>query len=424
MHGQEASESMDQARDPSPSKLSKPVTPADPSLASFRTRAVHVGQEVDASTGAVVPPIHFASTFRQPGAGVWGQYDYSRSGNPTRTALQTTLASLDDGVGSLAFSSGMAAIHAVTMLFRSGDHVVAGADLYGGAYRLLHQICDRAGLEVTLVDLTDLEAVRQAVRPSTRMIWGETIGNPRLTIPDWPTIADFARHKGLMTGVDNTFGTPALLRPLNWGVDIVMHSATKYLGGHSDCLGGTLAVSDQDLFDRLYFIQNATGAVLDPMSCFLISRGLKTLDLRIREQSSTALRLAQWLAEHPKVRSVLYPGLPDHPHHARARTLFSHSQPEGETAFGAMITFELNESLQRVASVCQSTRLFHLAVSLGAVESLIEQPATMSHASYDAAARARFGITDGLIRLSVGLESFDDLRDDLQRAFETADSSE
>lgn len=420
MQGQDSSDSQDQRAAPSSSPPQADAAAAEHNPKSFRTRAIHVGQEVDPSTGAVVPPIHFASTFRQPGAGVWGEYDYSRSGNPTRTALQTTLASLEDGTGSLAFSSGMAAIHAVTMLFHAGDHVIAGADLYGGAYRLLHQICDRAGLEVTLVDLTDLQAVRQAIRPSTRLIWGETIGNPRLTIPDWPAIADLARQSGLLTGVDNTFGTPALMRPLNWGVDIVMHSATKYLGGHSDCLGGTLAVSDQELFGRLYFIQNATGAVLDPMSCFLVSRGLKTLDVRIREQSRTAMRLARWLQQHADVRSVLYPGLTDHPHHQRAHELFSRCQPADDTAYGAMITLELAGSLQRVASVCQSTRLFHLAVSLGAVESLIEQPATMSHASYDAAARDRFGITDGLIRLSVGLESFEDLRNDLQAALDSA----
>lgn len=376
---------------------------------SFRTRAIHVGNEVDPATGAVVPPIHLASTFRQPGAGQWGEFDYSRSGNPTRSHLQETLASLESGCGALAFSSGMAAIHCVTMLLQQGDHVVAGCDLYGGAYRLLHKICNRSGIDVTLVDMTDVDAVERAIGDQTKLIWAETIGNPRLTIPDLPRLAAVAKRRGVLIGVDNTFGTPALIRPLEMGIDIVMHSATKYLGGHSDCLGGTLAVSDQELFNQLYFVQNATGAVLDPLSSFLVSRGLKTLELRIREQSETALELARWLEQHPHVRSVLYPGLPSHPQHALAAQLL-------DGGFGAMVTFELDAGIEQTASVCGATELFHLAVSLGAVESLIEQPATMSHASYDASDRARFGITDGLIRLSVGLESFDDLRDDLEQA--------
>ncbi|MEM8668457.1 MAG: PLP-dependent aspartate aminotransferase family protein [Planctomycetota bacterium] len=378
---------------------------------SFRTRAVHVGNEIDPSTGAVVPPIYLASTFRQPGAGVWGEFDYSRSGNPTRSNLQSTLASLegDPCVGSLAFSSGMSAIHGVTMLLRSGDHVVAGCDLYGGAYRLLHKICDRSGIEVSLVDMTDSDAVAGAMTDKTKLVWAETIGNPRLTIPALDRLAEIAHQRGAWIGVDNTFGTPALIRPLEHGVDIVMHSATKYLGGHSDCLGGTLAVSNQELLDELYYVQNATGAVLDPLSCFLVARGLKTLDLRVREQSSTALRLATWLQSHPRVRQVLYPGLADHPQHAAAARQF-----DGE--FGAMVTFELDGTIEQTAKTCESTRLFHLAVSLGAAESLIEQPATMSHASYDAADRAKFGISDGLIRLSVGLEAFEDLQADLDQA--------
>ncbi|MDA8744523.1 PLP-dependent aspartate aminotransferase family protein [Rubripirellula amarantea] len=376
---------------------------------SFRTRAIHVGNEVDPSTGAVVPPIHLASTFRQPGAGEWGEFDYSRSGNPTRTNLQTTLASLEGGCGALAFSSGMAAIHCVTMLLRAGDHVIAGCDLYGGAYRLLHQICDRSGITVTLVDMTDVAAIEAAITKQTKLIWAETIGNPRLSIPDLSAISAIGKSRGILTGVDNTFGTPALIRPLEQGIDIVMHSATKYLGGHSDCLGGTLAVADEALLKDLYFVQNATGAVLDPLSCFLVSRGLKTLELRIREQSKTAMALSLWLQGHPKVRSVLYPGLPSHPQHDLAKQSFCDN-------FGAMVTFELDATERETAKVCESTKLFHLAVSLGAVESLIEQPATMSHASYAPEDRARFGITDGLIRLSVGLESVEDLQADLAQA--------
>ncbi len=377
--------------------------------ASFRTRAIHVGNEVDPATGAVIPPVHFATTFRQPGAGVWGAFDYSRSGNPTRTALQNTLASLEGGVGALAFSTGMAAIHCVTMLLSPGDMILAGSDIYGGAYRLFHKICDRAGIGIELVDFTDLNAIAAAIRPETKLLWGETIGNPQMSVLDLPAIASLVKEADVLFGVDNTFGTPALLRPLEFDVDIVMHSATKYLGGHSDCLGGTLAVADKALYEQLYFIQNATGAVLDPMSCFLLSRGIKTLDLRIRAQSETALQLALWLREHPRVTRVLYPGLDEHPGHSLAARLM------GEH-FGGMLTFEIDGDKAQTATVCQSTKLFCLAVSLGAVESLIEQPATMSHASYAAVDRARFGITDGLIRLSVGLESFDDLRDDLNQA--------
>lgn len=390
--------------------------PRNASRWSPRTRAIHVGNEIDATTGAVVPPIHFASTFRQPGAGEWGEYDYSRSGNPTRTNLQATLASLEGGCGSLAFSTGMAAIHAVTMRLGHGDHVVAGSDLYGGAYRLLHQICNRSGIRVTLVDMTDLAAVEGAIEESTKLIWAETVGNPRLTVVDLEAIVAIAKPRGIVTGVDNTFGTPALLRPLGLGIDIVMHSATKYLGGHSDCLGGVLSVADPGLLQELYFIQNATGAVLDPLSCFLVARGLKTLDLRVREQSATALRLAEWLQGHPAVTRVLYPGLPSHPQHEIAKRLL-------HGGFAAMITFEVDGSIERTAKVCASTELFHLAVSLGAVESLIEQPASMSHASYDAEDRQRFGITDGLIRLSIGLEAFEDLQADLEQALEQVANS-
>lgn len=374
----------------------------------FRTRAIHVGNEIDPQTGAVVPPIHLASTFRQPGAGEWGEFDYSRSGNPTRSRLQQTLSSLEGGCGSLAFSTGMAAIHCVTMLLESGQHVVAGCDIYGGAYRLLHNICSRSGIEVSLVDMTDLDAVAAAIRPETKLIWGETIGNPLMTIPDLAGLSKVAKRAGVLLGVDNTFGTPALIRPLEHGVDVVMHSATKFLGGHSDCLGGTLSVANSELFDRLYYVQNATGAVLDPFSSFLVARGLKTLDLRVREQSRSAMQLATWLQQHPQIRRVLYPGLDCHPQHALASRQFD--------GFGTMLCFELEGDFRQTARVCEATELFHLAVSLGAVESLIEQPASMSHASYDAADRERFGISDGLIRLSVGLEAVDDLQADLDQA--------
>jgi cystathionine beta-lyase/cystathionine gamma-synthase len=282
-------------------------------------------------------------------------------------------------------------------------------DIYGGSYRLFHRICSTAGIEVSLVDLANPDALGGALRPTTKMLWLEGIGNPRLTIPDLPHLISQAHQRNVLVAVDNTFATPALLRPLELGADIVMHSGTKYLAGHSDCLAGVLAVRSPDLLDRLYFIQNATGAVLSPFDSFLLARGLKTLDLRVREQSRTALKLAEHLEGLPQVKSVLYPGLPSHPDHERARSLL-------QGGFGAMITFEANCDYEATKRIVKSTQLFRLAVSLGAVESLIEQPASMSHASYDAQARVTAGITDSLIRLSVGLEDCDDLMDDLESA--------
>jgi cystathionine beta-lyase/cystathionine gamma-synthase len=375
----------------------------------FRTRAIHVGQERDPQTGAVVPPIHVASTFVLPGAGVASEYDYARSGSPTRKAFERTLADLEGGVGALAFASGMAATHCAMMLISAGDHVVAGSDIYGGTYRLLHKVLDRMGVSVTLANSTDLAAFEGAIRPQTKLLWIESPGNPQMSITDIAAVAAIAKRRGVLMGIDNTFASPVLTRPLALGADIVMHSATKYIGGHSDLLGGALVVKDKALFDRLYFIQNATGAVMGPFESFLASRGLKTLELRVREQSRTAQRLAEWLAGDGRVSRVLYPGLPGHPGHEIAKR-----QMDG--AFGAMLTIEVRGDLVRAKRVCESTKLFQLAVSLGAVESLIEQPATMSHASYDAAARAAHGITDGLLRLSVGLEAFEDLRGDLDQA--------
>lgn len=375
----------------------------------FRTRAIHVGNEPDPATGAVVPPIHVATTFLQPGAGEWGKYDYSRSGSPTRAGVERTIADLEGGFGGLAFASGMAATHCATMLLRTGDHILAGSDIYGGTYRLLHRICDRSGIEVSLSPADRLDELERAIRPNTKMIWIESIGNPLMSIPDIRAIGEIAKPRGIWVGVDNTFASPALVRPLELGADIVMHSATKYLGGHSDCLAGILVAKEKGLFDQLYFVQNATGGVLGPFDSFLLGRGMKTLDLRMREQSRTALRVAEWLEQHPRVRRVLYPGLPSHPHHELAK-----QQMQG--AFGGMLSFELEGDLEGTKRFCQSTKLFGLAVSLGAVESLIEQPATMSHASYAAEDRKRFGIADSLIRLSIGLEDAEDLIDDLQQA--------
>jgi cystathionine beta-lyase/cystathionine gamma-synthase len=375
----------------------------------FRTRAIHVGQERDPQTGAVVPPIHVASTFVQPGAGTWGEFDYSRSGNPTRKGFERAIADLEGGIGGLAFASGMAATHCAMMLLAPGDHVLAGSDIYGGTFRLLHKVLNLVGVTVTLAKSTDLPAFEAAITPQTRLLWIESPGNPQMSITDIAAVAQIAQRRHILLGVDNTFATPVLTRPLEFGADIVMHSATKYLGGHSDMLGGALVVRDQGLYDRLYFLQNATGGVMGPFESFLASRGLKTLELRVREQSQTAMRLAEWLAGDKRVNRVLYAGLPAHPGHQIARR-----QMDG--AFGAMLTFETSGDFAKTKRVCEATKLFQLAVSLGAVESLIEQPASMSHASYDPAARAAHGVTDGLIRLSVGLEAFEDLRDDLDRA--------
>ncbi|MBS0207386.1 MAG: PLP-dependent transferase [Planctomycetes bacterium] len=377
----------------------------------FRTRAIHVGQQADPQTGAVVPPIHLATTFVQPAPGEWGEFDYSRSGNPTRKNFETTLASLEGGCGALAFASGMAAIHCVTMLLEAGDHIVAGTDIYGGTFRLLNKICNRAGVTVTHAPTNVPGILKQAIKPETKLIWIETPGNPLFSITDLAACAQFARERGILTAVDNTFATPVLTRPLELGIDIVMHSATKYLGGHSDALGGALVVKDAELFKRLYFVQNATGAVMAPLEAFLCSRGVKTLELRVLEQCRTAQKIAEFLAAHPKVARVYYPGLKDHHGHAIAAR-----QMQG--GFGAMLSFDLAGGLDAARRLIDTVELFQLAVSLGAVESLIEHAATMSHASYEASARAAAGIGDGLIRLSVGLEAFEDLRDDLTRGLD------
>ncbi len=375
----------------------------------FRTRAIHVGQASDPLTGAVVPPLYLATTFVQHAAGEPAEYDYSRSGNPTRKAFETTLSSLEGGCGGLAFSSGMAATHCVSMLLEPGDHVVAGADIYGGTYRLLHKIASRAGITVTLAASHDIDKLAAAINPRTRLLWVESPGNPLLSITDLAACGELARKHHLLLGVDNTFASPVLTRPLELGADIVMHSATKYLGGHADVLGGALVVKDPELLAQLYFIQNATGAVMGPWEAFLCSRGLKTLELRVREQCSTAQRIAEFLSTHSKVRRVLYPGLEQHPGYAVARR-----QMEG--GFGAMVSFEVAGDFASAKKLVESTRLFQLAVSLGSVESLIEQPASMSHASYDPADRRAHGISDELVRLSVGLEASEDLRDDLDQA--------
>jgi cystathionine beta-lyase/cystathionine gamma-synthase len=375
----------------------------------FRTRAIHVGQERDPATGAVVPPLHLASTFVQPDASMSTAYDYARTGSPTRHAFERTLADLDSGVRGLAFASGMAATHCVTQLLSPGDRIVTGTDIYGGTWRLFNRVLAAQGIVVTAVDTADTAAVAAAVVPGTKLVWIESPGNPLLSITDIAACAEIAHAAGALLACDATLATPALTRPLALGADIVMHSATKSIGGHSDLLGGALVVRDAELATRLHWLQNATGAVMGPLEAFLCSRGLKTLELRVVAQSATALELAEWLTSHRRVRRVLYPGLATHPGHALAARQMS-------GGFGTIVSFEIDGTAEQARRVVESTRLFQLAVSLGAVESLIELPALMSHGSYDPAARRAVGIADGLIRLAVGLEAFADLRDDLAAA--------
>ena len=377
----------------------------------FRTKAIHVGNQRCPSTGAVVPPIHLATTYVQDTPGEWGDYDYSRSGNPTRDNMEDTLAALEQGFEALGFASGIAAIHCVTMLFNSGDHILAGSDIYGGTYRLFHKICSRAGIQVSLVDTSNPANLADAIQPNTKLIWIESPGNPLMSITDIAECGKIASQAGVLIGIDNTFATPALTQPLTLGIDIVMHSATKYLGGHSDALGGALVVKSQELYDQLYYIQNATGNCMAPLESFLISRGMKTLDLRVRAQSEAAARIADYLDNDSRVQRVLYPGLASHPGHDVAAR-----QMKG--AFGAILSFEVTGGFEKAKAVAAKTKLFQLAVSLGAVESLIEQPASMSHASYDREDRIKHGITDELIRLSVGLEDVDDLIADLDQALD------
>lgn len=377
----------------------------------FRTRAIHVGQEPDPTSGAVVPPVHLASTFVLPGATDPADYDYARTGSPTRHAFEVVAASLDGGVRALAFASGMAATHCLSLLLKPGDHLVTGTDIYGGSWRLFNKVLIEQGIAVTAVDTSQLDAVRQAIRPETKMLWIEPIGNPLLTVTDVAGCAAVAREAGLLLVADNTLGTPVLCRPLELGADIVMHSATKYIGGHSDLLGGLVVAREADLGERLHWLQNATGGVMGPLESFLCCRGVKTLELRVRAQSATAARLAVWLQQHPQVCRVHYPGLTDHPGHSVAAR-----QLQG--GFGAMVSFEIDGDVAAAQRVVEATKLFRLAVSLGAVESLIELPAVMSHGGYAPEARRAAGITDGLIRLSVGLEAAGDLEADLAAAVE------
>jgi cystathionine beta-lyase/cystathionine gamma-synthase len=378
----------------------------------FSTRAIHAGQQPDPATGAVVVPIYQTSTYAQEAVGKHRGYEYSRTANPTRTALETCIAALEGGAHGLAFASGMAAEAAVMQLLKPGDHSLAVDDLYGGTYRLFRRVLEPIGLSFSFVDGSDLSAVENALTDRTRMVWVESPTNPLLKLVDIEAVSKLAHSRQALLVVDNTFMSPYFQRPLSLGADIVVHSATKYLGGHSDVIGGTLVVNRDDLFERLAFLQNAVGGVPGPMDAWLVLRGLKTLAVRMREHDRNARLVAAFLSEHPKVARVLYPGLPNHPQRDLA-----HRQMSG---FGGMISFEVKGGLEPARRVVERTQLFTLAESLGGVESLIELPAAMTHASIPAETRRAHGVSDGLVRISVGIEDVDDLISDLDRALAQA----
>ena len=374
------------------------------------TLAIHGGQSPDPSTGAVMPPIYATSTYAQSSPGVHQGFEYSRTHNPTRFAYERCVASLEGGTRGFAFASGLAATSTLLELLDSGSHVIAMDDLYGGSYRLFERVRKRsAGLSFSFVDLTDPAKFEAAITPATKLVWIETPTNPLLKIVDIAAIAVIAKRHGLLVAVDNTFASPILQRPLQHGADIVMHSATKYLNGHSDMVGGMLVVGDDaELGEQLAFLQNSVGAVQGPFDSFLALRGLKTLHLRMRAHCDNALALAQWLQSHDAVTEVIYPGLPSHPHHALAKR-----QMDG---FGGMLSIRVKGGFEAAKKFCERLELFTLAESLGGVESLVNHPAVMTHASIPPARRAELGIGDELVRLSVGVEALDDLRADLAQA--------
>jgi cystathionine gamma-synthase len=373
----------------------------------FNTRAIHAGQEPDAATGAVNVPVHLSTTFKQDGVGgLRGGYEYSRSANPTRTALQEALAALEQGTRGMAFASGLAAEDTLLRtVCEPGSHVVLGGDAYGGTFRLISRVASRWGVEHTPADLNDLDALRAVMRPTTRVIWCETPTNPLLNIADIARLAEFAHEHGALLVVDNTFASPYLQQPLTLGADVVVHSTTKYLGGHSDVVGGALITSDDELGEQLAYHQNAMGAVAGPFDSWLVMRGIKTLGVRMDRHQANAARIAEFLLAHPDVSSVLYPGLPDHPGHEIAAKQMS--------GFGGMLSFRVTGGEEQALKVCERAELFTLAESLGGVESLIEHPGRMTHAS---AAGSPLEVPSDLVRLSVGIEDVDDLLADLEQA--------
>ena len=375
----------------------------------FGTKAIHAGVEPDPTTGAIMTPIYQTSTYVQASPGDHKGYEYSRTHNPTRTALQNALAALENGTHGLCFATGMASIDAICKLFKPGDEIVSTNDLYGGTYRLFTKIFEGFGLKFRFVDMGDPANVAAAITPNTKLIWVETPTNPLLKVIDIKAMAALAKKHGCLLGVDNTFASPYLQNPLDMGADIIMHSVTKYLGGHSDVVMGALVGEDAALADRLAFIQNSSGATPGPQDCFLVLRGLKTLHLRMQRHCENGAVVAEWLVKHPKVERVYWPGLPTHPNHAVAK-----AQMRG---FGGMISFTLKgDRMEEAMKVLSSTELFCLAESLGGVESLLGHPASMTHASIPREERLKNGLADTLIRLSVGLEDAEDLIADLEQA--------
>jgi cystathionine gamma-lyase len=378
----------------------------------FGTKAIHAGQSPDPITGAVMTPIYQTSTYVQKSPGQHTGYEYSRTDNPTRTAYQECVAALENGKHALAFSSGLASIDTLCHMLKAGDHVICSDDVYGGTYRLFDKVLTRFQLEFTFMDLSDVAAVEKAIKPNTRLIWIESPTNPMLKIFDIEALTKMARAKNVLSVVDNTFMSPYFQRPLDLGADIVMHSITKYMNGHSDVVGGVLVMNDSKLYDELKYLQNAVGAVPGPQDCFLVMRGLKTLHVRMKQHQENAMAIARHLSQHPKVEKVIYPGLESHPQHALAKKQMS--------GFGGMISFTIKGGLNESRRVLENTKLFALAESLGGVESLIEHPAIMTHASVPAENRAKLGISDNLIRISVGIEEAQDLIADLDHALSKA----
>ncbi|PIU45769.1 MAG: cystathionine gamma-synthase [Ignavibacteriales bacterium CG07_land_8_20_14_0_80_59_12] len=373
----------------------------------FSTKAIHAGQAPDPSTGAIMTPVFLTSTYVQEELGKHKGYEYSRVSNPTRSALEANIAALEGGKYGFAFSSGMAAITALFHLLKSGDHVILSQNVYGGTYRVATQLLDRYGLEFEFVDTTDVRVIERAVRPSTKMVFVETPTNPTMEITDIRAAARIARRHRLLSVVDNTFATPYFQQPLRFGVDAVLHSATKYLNGHSDMIGGVIVTSDEVLKDRLRFVQKSVGGVLSPFDSWLCLRGTKTLAVRMERHNENGMQVAKFLSKHPAVKRVNYPGLPSHPQYALAKR-----QMKG---FGAMISFDVG-SLTAVKRLLKRVRLCSLAESLGGVETLISHPATMTHASIPKEEREARGITEGLVRISVGIEDVEDIIEDLKRA--------
>jgi cystathionine gamma-lyase len=378
----------------------------------FDTLAIHAGQEPDPTTGAIMTPVYLSSTYVQSGPGEHKGYEYSRTQNPTRTALEGCLAALEGARFGAAFASGCAATDVLMHLLDSGDHVVCSDDVYGGTFRLFDKVFRRLGIAYSFVDLSKPAALEGALTPRTKMIWVETPTNPTLKLVDLAQTAELARARGITTVCDNTFLSPYFQRPLELGIDVVLHSTTKYINGHSDLVGGFLCTNDQALAQRISFLQNAVGGVPSPMDSFLVLRGVKTLGVRMARHQENAFKVAELLSRHPKAGHVVYPGLPSHPQHALAR-----KQMKG---FAGMLTFEIQGGLPAARRFLKAVKIFACAESLGGVESLIEHPAIMTHASVPPETRAALGISDGFIRLSVGIEDAQDLVDDLTQALEQA----